>query len=140
MNVPAREEHIIVNQSQTTLNLQCIVGDFTVIAVNPFGNPVEADVILTNETHDLTLSDHHHKTQGNLTFSQIPLITYDLALSGDFGTQHYQVDVGQTRQIRVETLPLFSKAIFIIIGGAIDIIIAFLGKKMSAKQQTSRWR
>ena len=108
------------------------------IAVNPFGNPVEANVILTNETHDLTLSDHHHKTQGNLTFSQIPLITYDLALSGDFGTQHYQVDVGQTRQIRVETLPLFSKAVFIIIGLAVGIVIAFLGR-VFAKRQTTSW-
>ena len=140
MDVPVGEGHLIVNQSQTVLNLQCMVGDFTFIAVNPFGNPVEADVTLFNESFDVSLSDHHHKTQGNLTFSQIPLLTYDLTISGDFGTQNYHVDVGQTRYIRVETLPLFSKAIFIIIGVTIGILIALIGKRVFAKQETTIWR
>jgi len=140
MAVPVGEGHLIVNQSQTVLNLQCMVGDFTFIAVNPFGNPVEADVTLFNESFDVSLSDHHHKTQGNLTFSQIPLLTYDLTISGDFGTQNYHVDVGQTRYIRVETLPLFSKAIFIIIGVTIGILIALIGKRVFAKQETTIWR
>lgn len=140
MSVPVGEEHITVNQSQTALNLQCIVGDFTVIAVNPFGNPVEADVSLTNEAHNVTLSDHHHTTQGNLTFRQIPLIPDNLTITGEFGTQNYQVDVEHTRQTQIETLPLFSKVIFIIIGVAIGILIAVIGTKISAKQQTIRWR
>jgi len=139
MDVPVGEEHIMVNQSQTVLNLQCLVGDFTVFAVNSFGNPVEADVTLSNESFDLSLSDHHQKTQGNLTFSQIPLLTYDLIMSGEFGTQNYQVDVSQTRQTQIETSPLFSKAIFIIIGVAIGIVIAFIGKMVFAKRQTTSW-
>jgi len=81
IDVPVGEEHITVNQSQTALYLQCIVGDFTVIAVSPFGNPVEADVSLTNEAYKVTLSDHHYTTQGNLTFRQIPLIPYNLTIT-----------------------------------------------------------
>ena len=139
MDVPVGEEHIIVNQSVTALNLQCTVGDFTVIAVNPFGNPVEADVTLTNALHNLTLSEHHHKTQGNLTLRQIPLLEYELILSGDFGTQQYQVNADQTRQIQIETLPLPEKALFIVIGLIIGIVITLLGTKVMtqrAKQTT----
>jgi hypothetical protein len=134
MDIPVGEDHITVDNYQTALNLQCSVGDLTVIAVDPSGNPVEADVTITNETYSLAQSIQYHKAQGNLTFHQIPLIQYDLAISGDFDTQIYQVDVGQTKKIQIEILPLFDNVPLIIMGVVICITIAILGRKMLLKR------
>jgi hypothetical protein len=122
MGVLVGETSIGVNQSRSDLTLQCGVGDFSVVVVDPFGYSVEANVTLRNETYNLFLSDQHHRTIGNLTFIQIPLIEYDLAITGDFGTQTYQVRTDQTRQIRIETLPLSEKILFIMIGVVIGIL------------------
>jgi len=127
MNALVGEAEIEVNKPQVDLILQCNVGDFTIIAVDQIGYSLEANVSLRNETYNLTLSDRLYKTTGNFTFSQIPLIKYKLTITGDFDSQIYNVNTEKTRIIQIETLPLFQKIIFIIIGVVAGLAIGSLG-------------
>jgi len=135
MGVLVGEANVNVNQSKVSLSLQCNVGDFTVLAVDQYGHSIEANVTLRNDVYNLTNSGYIHKPLENLTFTQIPLIDYNLTIRDDFGTQTYSVSTEQTRQVQIETLPLPQKLIYIIIGTIAGIIIGSLGVWMVSKRK-----
>jgi hypothetical protein len=139
MGVLVGEAHLVVNQSQTALSLQCFVGDLTVLVTGPLGNPVEAEVTVSNDAYNVTLCHYHHAKESNLTFTQIPLLEYNLILTGDFDTQYYQVSVDQIREIRIETLPFSEKILFIVLGLVIGLVITVLGRRVLAQREL-RWR
>jgi len=127
LGVLVGEANIHVNQSRIDMSLQCNVGDLTVVVVDQYGRSVEANITLTNDVYDLTFLGYIRKPLENMTFTQIPLIDYNLTIKDDFGTQTYSVNTEQTRQIQIETLPLPQKLVYIILGTVAGIIIGSLG-------------
>jgi len=124
MDVLVGNVNINVNQSEVDFNIPCNVGDFTVIVVDQYGQTVPANVTLRNDMHNLTFSGYIEKSMGNITFAQIPLISYNLTIKDDFDTQTYLVNTQNTRQIRIETLPLSQKLMYIIVGAIVGVIIS----------------
>jgi hypothetical protein len=123
MGVPVGGGNINVSQQEVDLKLQCNVGDLTVVTTDQYGRSSEANVTLRNEAYNLTRSGYIQGTFGNVTFTQIPLLGYNLTVSNNFGTQSYVVFTGQTRQIQIETLPPIQKIFYVIIGAAVGILL-----------------
>jgi hypothetical protein len=135
MGVLVGEANIDVNQSKIDRSISCKVGDFTVIVFDQYGHPIEANVTLRNEIHDLTYSGYIRKPLENMTFTQIPLIDYNLTIKDDFGTQTYLINTEQTNQIRIETIPLAQKIIYVIIGAVAGIVIGSTGVWIVTKRK-----
>jgi len=135
MGVLVVEANIDVNQSEIDRSISCKVGDFTVIVFDQYGHPIEANVTLRNEIYDLTLSGYIRKPLENMTFTQIPLIDYNLTIKDDFGTQTYLVNAEQTNQIRIETIPLAQKIIYVIVGAVAGIVIGSIGVWIVTKRK-----
>jgi hypothetical protein len=123
MGVLVGEAKINVNQTRIDGSISCQVGDLTVIVFDQYGHPIEANVTLRNDMHDLTFSGYIRKPLENMTFTQIPLIDYNLTIKDDFGTQTYLINTEQTNQIRIETIPLAQKIIYVIIGAVAGVVI-----------------
>jgi hypothetical protein len=70
-----------------------------------------------------------------MTFTQIPLIDYNLTIKDDFGTQTYLVNAEQTNQIRIETIPLAQKIIYVIVGAVAGIVIGSIGVWIVTKRK-----
>lgn len=126
MGVLVGEKNVNVNETEVDTVLQCNVGDLTVIVVDQFGHPIEANVTLRNDAYNLTYSGHIQKPMESITFTQIPLIDYNLTIKDDFGTEIYFVETRQTRQIRIEVLPLSQKLLYVTIGILAGILIGAL--------------
>lgn len=126
---------INVNQPEVSLSLQNSVGDFTVLTTDQYGHSTEANVTLRNDVYNLTQSGYIHEPLENVTFTQIPLIDYNLTISNGFGTQSYIVYTGQTRQMQIETLPGIQKVFYIIIGAAAGIAAGSLAVWMIARRK-----
>ena len=135
MGVLVGGANINVNQPQVSMSLQNSVGDFTVVAADQYGRSTEANVTLTNEVDNLTQSGYIHQQFENVTFTQIPLVDYNLTITNGFGTQSYIVYTGQTRQIRIETLPGIQKVFYIIIGAAAGIATGSLAVWIIARRR-----
>jgi hypothetical protein len=127
MGVLVGEANIDVNQLKIDRSISCKVGDFTVIIFDQYGHPIEANVTLRNEIYNLTYSGYIRKPFENITFTQIPLIDYNLIIKDDIGTQTYLVNAEQTNQIRIETIPLAQKIIYVIVGAVAGIVIGSIG-------------
>jgi len=123
MGVPVGGANINVSQQEVDLKLQCSVGDLTVITTDQYGRSSEANVTLRNEAYNLTQSGYIQGALGNVTFTQIPLLDYNLTVSNSFGTQSYVVFTGETRQIQIETLPPIQKVFYVIFGAAVGILL-----------------
>lgn len=135
MGVLVGGANINVNQPQVSLSLQNSVGDFTVLTTDQYGHSTEANVTLRNDAYNLTQSGYIHEPLENVTFTQIPLIDYNLTISNGFGTQSYIVYTGQTRQMQIETLPGIQKVFYIIIGAAAGIAAGSLAVWMIARRK-----
>ena len=135
MGVLVGEANVNVNQSEVGLSLQNNVGDITVVATDQYGYSVEANVTLRNDTYNLTQSGYTHKPLENITFTQIPLVDYNLTVRNGFGTESYIIISGQTRQIQIETLPPSQKLVYITIGAICGIVIGSLAVWMIARRR-----
>jgi hypothetical protein len=124
-----------VNQPEVSLSLQNSVGDFTVVVKDQYGRSTEANVTLRNDAYNLTQLGYIREPLENLTFTQIPLIDYNLTISNGFGTQSYIVYTGQTRQIQIETLPGIQKVFYVMIGAVAGIVIGCLVVWMIARRK-----
>lgn len=140
MGVLVGEKNININQSKVDVTLICSVGDFTVVVVDQFGQPIEANITLKNDAHSLTFSGRIQKPMENITFTQIPLIDYNLIIRDDFGTEIYSVNTEQTRQIQIEVLPLSQKLLYIIIGILAGIVIGSLGVSIIKRRKETEMR
>lgn len=101
MGVLVGEANIPLNQSKMDLNVQCNVRDLTVIVVDQYGQPTEANVSLRNDEYDLSFSGCIHKPMENITFAQIPLMNYTLTIEADSTTQTYTVNTSQIGQVHM---------------------------------------
>lgn len=134
MGVLVGEANVSVSQLNVDLNVQCNVGDFTVIVVDQYGHSIPANITLRNDLYDLTVSGCINKLVKNITFTQIPLTVYDLTIKDDCGTQTYLVNTEQTRQTQIEIFPLQQKLIYIIFG----VIAGFVGGSLGVWIVTKR--
>jgi len=135
-SVPVGEGTIHANSSAVDLFLQCNVGDLTAVMVDQFGNPSRGTITLTNGTYDLTLYMSYVE-EWNYTFSQIPLIEYDLtAVTWDYDTQSYHISTDKTRLIQVEIIPLHLKIIYIFVGLIIGSFVMWVFRRRKTRQTT----
>ncbi len=126
MDVLEGEINVSINEPETHLMKRCNVGDVIVTVIDHEGHSAEADVTLRNETYKLTFSGRIVESMKNITFTQIPLINYNLTVQNGFGPQTQPVDTEQTRQIRIELEPVVPQAIFIVLGVIAGLIIGSL--------------
>lgn len=135
MGVLVGKANANVNQSEVGLSLQCNVGDFTVVATDQYGYSVEVNVTLRSDTYNLTQQGYIHKPFENITFTQIPLVEYNLTIRNGFGTDTYIISSGQTRQIQIETLPALQKLVYLAIGAICGIVTGSLAVWMFARRR-----
>jgi hypothetical protein len=135
MGVLVGKANANVNQSEVGLSLQCNVGDFTVVATDQYGYSVEVNVTLRSDAYNLTLQGYIYKPFENITFTQIPLVQYNLTIRNGFGTDTYIISSGQTRQIQIETLPASQKLVYVAIGAICGIVTGSLAVWMFARRR-----
>jgi hypothetical protein len=135
MGVLVGKANANVNQSEVGLSLQCNVGDFTVVATDQYGYTVEVNVTLRSDTYNLTQQGYIHKPFENITFTQIPLVEYNLTIRNGFGTDTYIISSGQTRHIQIETLPALQKLVYVAIGAICGIVTGSLAVWMFARRR-----
>ena len=118
IGVPVGEISIEVSEPEVKVGVRCNVGDFTIVVADRYGKSVRSNVTLTNATYGLIFSGFIDETMENITFGQIPLVNYELVVSGGYGTQVYTVSTSETRQMRVEVTWIEKTNLYILIGAA----------------------
>jgi parallel beta-helix repeat protein len=104
MGVLVGETEIVLDEPELDASIVCNVGDLKVIVVDQYGNLIKANVTLTNATYGLTFSGYLDGIMEHITFTQIPLINYTLAVKNDIETS-ITVDASKTTEVVIPEFP-----------------------------------
>jgi len=126
MAVLVGEIKVNIDSLMVNATVECNVGDLSVSVVDQYGRSVKSNVALNNTRYDLVFTGYIDESMENLTFTQIPLIDYDLTIKDDFWIRTYHLETTQTRSIRIEVVPFFQILIYIVIGIAFGVISSFV--------------
>jgi parallel beta-helix repeat protein len=132
MGVLVKETDITVDNSEQNADIICDVGDLKIIVVDQYGNLLEANITLTNATYGLLFSGYLNGTLESITFTQIPLVNYNLTVNDDIQTS-ILIDASKTTEVTIPEFPSLIILPLFIIATLLAVIV--YGKKHSASQK-----